>query len=493
MARSRASRWLDFACILPGAGFAAWMVGNLPQAIAPWLAALFTLRFVRTAPARIGLPVGALGWAIAFVIGWDGVLPFRGWLTYAVPAAAGMVYFLPFVVDRAMAARLPTSVRWLVLPSAWVVMEFLFGLAGFGSWGAVAYSQAAFPLVLQTLAVVGLAGPAFLVGAFASCANEVWAQPGSGRRIGLAGLLAGGCVLALGALRLEAQGTQEATVRVAGVVVDNMPVFRDTWGPLSYGKVLDADAAERVRPQADALLAELFRRSEQAVRDGARIVVWSEGNALVFKAHEAGMVAAGQAFAARHRIYLFMAAAVMEPGKRLAENIILLVDPRGRIIDRYLKSHPTPGEMSQPGDGRMRVLATPYGRLAWAICYDFDYPRLIRQAGRQGADILIDPSWDSPAMAPLHSRMAALRSIENGAALFRPVNDGLSVAVDAHGRTLASMSPADARVRNFIVDLPRSGVSVLQPWWGDGMAYACLLLLLALGRGRKANSSSLES
>ncbi len=470
---------LDVMCILPGGIAAAFMIGNDAMAWAPWLAALFTLRFVRRTPAGRGLALGACAWALAYVAGWQGVLPFQGWLSYAVPAAAGFAAFSPFIADRLLSPRLGHSVRWLVLPTAWVAVELGFSHLGYGTWGAVAYSQVDLLPLLQTVAVVGLAGPAFLIGAFGSISNEVWQSPGRGWPLAAA-FAAAVALLLVGGWSLVRSPEPRNTVQVAGIVVDNMAVFRNTWGPLSYGETLDREAAERVQPSARALVQTLFERSEQAADRGAKIIVWSEANALIFASDEADMLRLGQRFARRRGVYLFMAAAVMTPGEPLAENVIIVIDDRGRVVDRYLKSHPTPGEMSVRGDGRVRTLDTPYGRLAWAICYDFDYPALIRQAGRAGADILIDPSWEHAGMAPLHSEMAAMRAIETGAGLFRAVNGGLGLAVDGRGRVISSLPASRAFGEDLVADMPTARSWAPQVIIGEAFAWPCVTLLLIL-------------
>ena len=484
----------DFLCILPGAVAATFMIGNDAMEWAPWAAALFTLRFVRRTPAAHGLALGACAWALAYVAGWQGVLPFKGWLSYAVPAAAGFAAFSPFIADRLLSPRLGRSVRWLVLPTAWVAVEFAFSHLGYGTWGAVAYSQMGLLPLLQTVAVVGLAGPAFLIGAFGSIANEVWQSPRRGWPLAAAFAAAVALLLGGGWLLLRSPEPR-AKVQVAGIVVDNMPVFRNTWGPLSYGRPLDPEAAERVRPSARALVQSLFDRSEQAADRGARIIVWSEANALIFASDEADMIHLGQSFAARRGVYLFMAAAVMTPGEPLAENVIIVIDDRGRVVDRYLKSHPTPGEMSVRGDGRVRTLSTPYGRLAWAICYDFDYPGLIRQAGQAGADILIDPSWEHAGMAPLHSEMAAMRAIETGAGLFRPVNGGMGLAVDGRGRVISALPASRSLDEDLIADMPIARTWAPQVAVGDAFAWACatLLMILAIRATRAGRTRDQQS
>jgi apolipoprotein N-acyltransferase len=479
----RQAPWIALALAAAALPFS---IGNLLVPAAGWLAPLFMLAFTRSARRR-WLPAGALACAAAHMLAWRGVLPFSGPVYFAVTGAVGLAFFLPYAIDRLAPPSCTGWRRALVFPCAFVVVETAFSEAGFGTWGLLGYSQAGALPLLQLLAVTGLPGLTFLICWAAALAAGFWCEGGS-RSLRLAAAAFAGLLMAIllvGGMRIAARDAGP-TVRVAGVVVDNLEVFRGAWGPLTYGRPLTerqaALAAGGVRRLQDALM----QRTREAARAGARIVVWSEANALTFSAQEPALVAEARRLAADEAIYLFLSVAVMTPGEPRAVNKLIVIDPSGAVRGSYLKSHPTPGEMSVPGDGRVGVLDTPHGRLAWAICYDFDYPGLIRQASRAGADILIDPSWEHSGMDPLHSQMASYRAIENGAALFRPVNGGLSLAVDGKGRVLAATRSGD-----MTADLPTAGHAAAYPWLGNALAWASLGLLILMGqalRGGRAGS-----
>lgn len=476
--------WARAACLLGAFACTCLTVGNIVSPVAAWVAPVLMLRFVRRSSLVAGLGVGALVQMAAHILAWHPVMPFSGWMLYALPAAIGLVFFVPYIVDRLLSPRLGGMAATLVFPSALVVSEFLLGQAGIGSWGAIAYSQYGNLPLVQVLSVAGLSGITFLIGWVAACVNHGWergwASPAARWPLVASGALVIAALL-LGGLRLSTTG-MVATVRVAGITVDNLAVFFDTWGPLARGQMLSAEDAARVRPQTLKLQQDLLEASRAQARAGARIVVWSEANALTLRDDEAAFIAAGRQVAAEEGVYLFMAMATITPGEPLAENKLVVIDPKGRVHGHYLKSHPTPVEASVPGSGRVGMIDTPYGRIAWAICYDFDFPALIRQAGRRRADILIDPSWDSAPITPMHSYMSTYRAVENGAALFRQVNDGLSIAVDAGGRTLGQMHHAasDGAVKAFIVDMPTRGTRTLYSRIGDALPALCAVLLAGL-------------
>lgn len=466
--------------LLAAAAAITLATGNQAIGLAAWVAPILLLAYVRRGARGTALLTGAAAMAAAQMIGWNGVLPFNGGIYYAVTGAAGLVFFLPYAVDRLATPLLQRWERLLLFPLCWVVVEHLFIQAGQGSWGAVAYAHLDELALLQAASVAGLSGITFLNGLVASAVVNAWDSNWrkADLRIVLCTVLAVALVLVAGSARL-ASPPAGATVRAAGIIVENMDVFRNSWGPLSYGRPLTAAAAEKGRPLARRLQDNLLLATRREARAGARLVVWSEANALVFGGDEASFVAEGQEVAREERIYLFMAMAVMTPGERLAENKLVVIDPAGSVRATYLKSHPTPGEASVAGDGRVGWIDTPYGRIAWAICYDYDYPALIAQAGRAGADIFINPAWDDEGMTPLHARMATVRAIENGAAQLRPTNGGLSLAVDGRGATLSQV--AAQRTHSIVASLPVSHLPTPYARIGDWLPALAIVLLVVLG------------
>src|SRR4029453_5619159 len=91
------------------------------------------------------------------------------------------------------------------------------------------------------------------------------------------------------------------------------------------------------------------------------------------------------------------------------------------------------------GPAVVPTVDSPYGRPAPVICYDADFPELVRQAGQAGVDILLLPYKDWASVRRQHAQMATLRAIENGVSLVRPSLSGLSTVVDPQGRILAQV------------------------------------------------------
>ena len=76
-----------------------------------------------------------------------------------------------------------------------------------------------------------------------------------------------------------------------------------------------------------------------------------------------------------------------------------------------------------------------------AICYEVVYPHLIREAVRQGSELLTtitNDAWYGESSAPYqHFELARMRAIEQGRYLARAANTGISGIVDPYGRVVA--------------------------------------------------------
>jgi apolipoprotein N-acyltransferase len=240
----------------------------------------------------------------------------------------------------------------------------------------------------------------------------------------------------------------------------------------------------------EAFWDRMFERTRACAAAGAAIVLWPEAAVDVRPEKKEALLSRARAEARAARIYLL--AAYYEKGPELPAdrglNASVFIGPDGRVLWEYVKTHPVPGSTDRPGDGRVPVADTPYGRIGSAICYDLDFPALIRRAGRRGVDIMLDPSWDWRALDPLHTEMAVARAVENGFSLVRQTPEGLSIAVDSQGRVLAAMDHFRTKDRMLIADVPTRGARTLYAMLGDWLAWLCAAALpvLALARRRTA-------
>jgi apolipoprotein N-acyltransferase len=479
---SAGTSWLALVLACAALPF-AYGVDNVP--CAAWLAPLFLLRFVRTQRLWISMPVLLAVEMAAAAFQTRGMFPGDG-IAYWATLVVGIVpTLIPYAIDRAMLRRLPGVAATLFFPLAYAAMDYVGSFSPYGSWGAVGYSQYGELALLQLTAVTGLWGITFLIGWFAAVGNLIWESGWTSRvsvRAGAAFIFILGVVLFVGGLRLTAFAPHSPTVRIASLSAEPLP-DPPALERLAEGQTT-ADSLGQIRAWAKDVDEDLLRRADLAAHNGARIVFWAEGNASVLKDDEPALLAEGSRLAARDGIYLGMALAVWVPGAaHVLENEIVMIQPDGAIAWHYRKAHPVPGAeaaMAAPGDGKLRVLDTPFGRLSAAICFDADFPQLLRQAGLLKTDIVLNPSNEWAAIDPWHTQMASLRAIEEGASIVHQASHGLSAAFDYQGNRVAAVDYFRSAGGTMVADVPTRGVRTLYSRLGDWFAWACIAALLSL-------------
>jgi len=445
--------WLALGGLLQLFGF-----GKRVIPAAAWLVPVFLLHFARGVDPLVGaLGIWLVLWIAIAVANQDVIrVPRVGYC--GVTALIAALAMLAYLADRLLAPHLPGFTSTLVFPLAWVTIEWINSRANpMGTWGAVAYTQYGNLPLMQLASVVGIWGIGFLITWFGSVVNWAWdnhftwtiVQNGVLFYAGVFGL-----VMLWGGARIAFAASKIQSVRIAGI----------GWprGIIELGEIMrifepDFGAAERegVREKFIRLRDAFFERSLREAQAGARIVVWPEANLMVFVEDEDAFLERARRFAREHAIYLLMGMGTFDPGAaRPVHNHAVLVDPEGEIAYSYTKITAVPGfEASSNirGEGPIPVADTLYGRIASPICYDLDFPQLIRQVGQSKADIMLVPASDWKAIGPLHQKMAEFRAVENGVAMFRIASSGQAGSIDPYGRRLATMD-------DFVAALNSQGV-----------------------------------
>jgi apolipoprotein N-acyltransferase len=81
---------------------------------------------------------------------------------------------------------------------------------------------------------------------------------------------------------------------------------------------------------------------------------------------------------------------------------------------------------------------------------------------------------------PMHTRMAIFRGIENGFAVVRPTDKGLSVVSDGQGRILAAADYFASADHRIVAQVPTLGTRTFYAAAGDLFAWVCVLALAGL-------------
>lgn len=477
------SSWLS---LLVGAGLLLFSYGANNVPVAAWFSPIFLLRFVRQQKFRLWLPLLYLTAIVAIAFQLRGMVPIPGLGYLIFLAISGLQFLIPYLADRLLASRIGGLLATLVFPSAWVVLEYINSFGPYGSWGVAAYSQYGDLALLQVLSVTGLWGVSFLIGWFAAVCNWLWEEGWNStpaRRGVYLCITTIAAVMLAGGARMALFPPSSPTVRIASLSKRKIGVSPTdaTWNRLLSNQPTPEDL-DSIRNWGAAVDNDLLARAESEGQAGAKIVFWGEANAPIFKEDEAAFISRGAELAYKYQMYLGMALGVWNTGKNPPlENKLVLLQPNGRVAWEYNKVRPVPGPeaaMQIRGDGKLRSLDTPYGRLSSVICFDADFPQLLRQAGALGTDILLDPSNDWRAIDPWHTQMASFRAIEEGVNLVRHTSQGLSAAFDYQGRRLSAMDDYYTAEYDLVSEIPTRGVRTIYSRLGDWLAWLCAAAFL---------------
>jgi apolipoprotein N-acyltransferase len=485
-----------------------WMM-----APAAWVAPFFLLYAGRDFRPWKSYLLAVSVFGVSFSISFYRVMPFPGILFFIMAIIVSLQTAIPFWLHRVLSPKITGWTKTLIFPGTFTLYEYLSSFGGGGTWGSLAYTQLSNFYLMQTASITGIWGITFLITWFSSMLLWAVEEIFNWRLIRNAVFSFCGifCLLFLyGVIRTNPffqHGIR--TVRVAAITGSNLSVLQSMYsdcfrrtveikeenlnqssselGELNKGfaAFIENPTNKKFLHSHQVMLAHedtLFALSGREAQAGARIVAWSEALVLVIKSDEQRVLAKGKILAAKNKIHFLMTIGSIIPGKvtmgkKFIENKAILFDPEGRIITTFLKNRPVPVvEPSVAGDGKVPVVKTDYGNLATSICYDADFPVLIRQAGQQNADILLLPSGDWKEISPYHAQMASVRAIENGFSLVRPVSNAQTFATDCYGRIIGSGNYYDSEEKVVVANVPINHLKTLYVLLGDWFVVACVVV-----------------
>lgn len=492
MARDASVRygWLIIGAVLSlFATHAKWDI-----ALAAWLFPVFLLRFSRASRCR-----SAIGW-LWLVAGID----MLWWLVQAdlyspailaIGLALTPAWVAPFTLDRILHRRLTSGaglLGTLVFPCGKVAAEF--AVAASTPMGTIlgvlgTTQQANLPL-MQVVSVTGVYGISFLIAWTASVINQVWAHGSSpgGSALAISRLRTTvavfGAVMAAvllgGGARLAFTHDDSPTVRVAGVSASTEALRRQAAALRRYDSAADSvaamlDSPTETRSAFSIVADDLFASTVREARAGAKIILWPESAVLTTENDRARLTQRLLAVSRAQGVYIDAGVTTYRRAAPQVSNQSWLATPEGTLAWTYDKAHPVPVlEPYRPGDGVLPTAATQYGTLSSVICYDTEFPQLMRQSGRLGVDIMLVSANNWDGIKELQAQNRAFRAVENGTTLVSQASKGISITYDRLGRTLATTDYFTAPQQTMIVQVPIQGARTLYSMIGDGFAWICV-------------------
>lgn len=474
--------------------------------IAALLAPVFMIRFLRTQALLTGSLILALASSLGVIWAFSGL---KGSMFnsdaafYIVMTMSTIIGLIPMVIDRYYALRIPSWTVTLIYPSLKSFLEYVGSInSPFGAWGSSSALFAGWLPFSQIVSVTGIWGLSFLLCWFASFINFAWDKHFELKKIGMPLIVFSLSVLLVtgyGAMRLSS-GNSVSGVKVAAILAGDSlytPAKKSFYSQIHSFETLrmSADSTELLRKQFLMNNNYLFSQTKMAASEGAKIIFWAEGNGMVLKEDGPALLEQGALTAKRNSVYLGMSIEVYSQRRKTpVENKIVLFKPDGTLAWQYYKRYPIglENETMVTGDGEIKTLQTPYGKIAAVICFDTDFIRFARKVGQAGADILFAPSNDWKEIAVFRGKLTKFRALENGFTLVRPTSHGVTEMIDSRGRTILENNFFKNPQTVLLASVPVKSSGSLYAKTGDWFAILSLLIFLSIVVGYAYKNASVK-
>lgn len=394
---------------------------------------------------------------------------------YELPPVTSLVFFffcliLPVSVIYLLFAILYRLFRGnslvfygLILPSLWVLLEYLKGRVPFFiPWGGLDIALAGWPRFVQIADTCGACGLVWMAaavnGLMVFCLNNSFRISGAAarkevRRVGMGAFLIGVLIsapLVYGESRLKEVRAEVQTrladpeTRVRATLVQGNFSTKERWSGMGF--------YQRV-----ARYLEMSKdQGEKKEGPGARrVIIWPENTlnvssklndalfiGLMREIGETALLIAGGLYADEKTGEVFNSAYFISGTGRLTrydKHILLPYAETSPFLDP-LDAYYTAPSRFYAGNTPLSMDVQP-GPAGPSICFEILYPGLARGSVKQGSRYLVNLSNDSwfgeSPMPWMHLAAARLRAIENRRFLLRASTSGISAIIGPDGSILA--------------------------------------------------------
>jgi len=422
---------------------------------------------LQTEPAGQRFDLRDFGMFISNLFIWKEFIPTSGFIFYIMNFMMSLSTALAYFIDRIYTKRLKGIISTFILPCVFVVLEFLsVSINPGGSFGALSTTQSSLPF-LQLVSITGIWGITFFIYWSAAMINWLLDNDLDNtllRKALWVFVLPAALVVLFGEFRLSST-LNEDTVKIASVNIsknDLQNIYND-----------QPDLVNR------RINETFLRYCEIAALSEAKIVFGNETMLNMNSDEEEEYIEKAKAVAEKNGIYIGLPLLIypINDTKARPMNKITWISPQKEILFSYFKAKPTPGEGSY-GDGVIQYFDSPYGRISSVICFDMDFPGLIRQVRSMNIDIMLVPGNDWKDITPYHTYAASFRAIEQGFNLVRSASRGLSASFHFTGRVLSYQDCFTTNDAVFYSDVPTKGQGTVYAVIGDSFAWFCLLFFI---------------
>lgn len=386
-------------------------------------------------------------------------------ILFYIPFFAGIYYGLVFFIDAHFYHRIKGFTATLIFPLTYTSFEFLLSLFNpFGTAGLLGYTQLDFLPFSQLASITGMWGLTFMITWFGSVVHWLYFH-----RLDRKSFTSGGliyfvllaAILVYGMVRIN-MPIPVGTVKIAGIHTHDKVVEG-----VQMNLALSRNDTVFFKELSNSITDSIIKVTREQARNNAKIIVWSEISTMNLDRDEDSLVKIFKAVAQEENIYLMTNPFSVGTNGAVSENKILFFAPNGETVLTHMKYGGNFMEGTLEGDKNIKTINTPYGKIAALICWDADFPSIVKQVGNSNADILLIPASNWKEIAPLHTMVAVFRGIENGCSVLRQTRNGLSIISDPRGKVISKLDHFSSKSWVITGEIPNKKMWTLYPLIGD--------------------------
>ena len=159
-------------------------------------------------------------------------------------------------------------------------------------------------------------------------------------------------------------------------------------------------------------------------------------------------------------------------------NKAIIIEPNGRISGNYTKTHLTPFEDFQKGDGKPVIASINGKNIGVMICHDDNFTDLSRSYGQKEASIVAVPTWDWSQVKNAHLQSSISRAIESNYTVVRACHNGISAIISQKGELIKKLDHLTEGSGIITAEVPLYSGKTLFSILGHWPVVPCLMLLL---------------
>lgn len=450
--------------------------GKYLMAPAAWIFPIFLLLAIEKLTWKKALPLLMVLTAVSNQLSFHNMLPSLDIPMFSyIPAMAGSLYAIPFVLQHISFRKTNSFVATLILPSTYALLDFSnVYFNPFGTFGILGYSQHGFLPIVQVASVIGVTGITFLIMWTASIIYWFRLDGSKKKKRNAAILTFTGMLLivTLGGLRVV-NHTEADTVTVSGIHT----LDRTDSEVLEIFNLHEQENSEFLK-KTEENLDRLIEMTITEAQAGAKVIHHSEGVAVLDEEQKSTYIDRLREVAKEWGVYIMTVPYVFTAPDEPNENVLYMIEPSGELAFEHFKYGGNIIEQTVEGDKEIKYVDSEYGRMSGIICWDKDFPTIVNQAGEQDVDMLFIPSADWKEISPYHTIVGNFRGVENGANVVTQTVNGMSMISDYTGQTLAQMDHFTTDQWVMRGQVPTEGKKTMYSIWGKYFAIYIIITLI---------------